>query len=135
VGIEASFEYVGLTPDGAMDTPKHPDRVAWYRYGPRPGQPGNAMITGHVDWVGRVRAFYWLNSLGQGDLVEIIDQNDRSYIFVIQWKRMFDVSTAPVQEIFAGSDTPEITLITCGGVFDHRTRQYLSRLVVRAALQ
>lgn len=135
VGIEAAFEYVGLTPEGAMDVPKHPDRVAWYQLGPRPGQSGNAVIAGHVDWAGRVRAFWWLNRLGPGDLVEIIDQNDKSYSFVIQWKRMFNASAAPVQEIFASSTVPEITLITCGGVFDPQTKQYLSRLVVRAALQ
>ncbi|MGI5837208.1 MAG: sortase domain-bontaining protein [Chloroflexota bacterium] len=135
VGIEAAFEFVGLTPEGAMDTPKNPDKVAWYQFGPRPGQPGNAVIAGHVDWAGKVRAFWWLNRLEPGDVVEIIDQKDNSYSFVIKRKQLYDASTAPVQEIFAGSGAPEITLITCGGVFDHRTRQYLSRLVVRAALQ
>ncbi len=40
-----------------------------------------------------------------------------------------------MEEVFGGSEVPDITLITCGGAFDRQTRQYLSRLVVRAALQ
>ena len=135
VGIEADFEYVGLTPEGAMGVPNHPDRVAWFQLGPMPGQPGNAVIAGHVDWAGKVRAFWWLNRLEPGDIVEIVDENGRSYSFSIQWKRLFDAANAPVRDIFASSNTPEITLITCGGAFDHQTKQYLSRLVVRAALK
>jgi len=134
VGIEAAFEYVGLTPDGAMDTPKHPDNVAWFWEGPAPGQPGNAVVTGHVDWAGRVRALWYLNRLGPGDVVEVVAADGATHRFVIQTKQMYNAA-APVEEIFGSSGIPELTLITCTGVFDHQTKQYLSRLVVRAALE
>jgi len=135
VGVEAAFEYVGLTPDGAMDTPKQPDNVAWFWEGPVPGQPGNAVVTGHVDWAGRVRALWYLNRLGPGDSVEIVDVDGATHCFVIQSKQMYNAAAAPVEEIFGSSGIPELTLITCTGVFDHQTKQYLSRLVVRAALE
>ncbi|MHB8991505.1 MAG: class F sortase [Chloroflexota bacterium] len=135
VQVEAGFEYVGLTPEGAMGAPEDPDRVAWYRAGPRPGQPGNAAIAGHVDWAGKVRAFWWLKQLEVGDIVEVVTEGDESYRFVVRWLRWYDAADAPIEEIFGSSQTPEITLITCGGLFDRRAKQYLSRLVVRAALE
>jgi len=132
VRVSAPIEYVGLASDGSMGTPSDPDHVAWYRFGPRPGEPGNAAITGHVDWAGKIRAFWWLKELDPGDLIAVVTE-DRSRIeFAVEWVRQFDVANAPTNLIFGSSDRPELTLITCGGEFDHRTHQYLSRVVVRA---
>ena len=39
---------------------------------------------------------------------------------------------APVEEIFAQSSAPTLTLITCGGEYRPETREYLDRLIVRA---
>lgn len=135
IGVEAGFEYVGRTADGAMDIPKNPNDVAWYSLGPRPGEPGNAVIAGHVDWGGKTAVFWKLDDLKAGDVVQVVAVDGRVYEFVVQWQRLYDAETAPVSEVFAQSDATEITLITCGGVFDRQTRQYLSRLVVRAVLR
>ena len=35
-------------------------------------------------------------------------------------------------EVFGSSDLSELTLITCGGPFDHSVRQYTERIIVRA---
>ena len=48
IGVDAGSEYVGLTADGAMGVPKDPSKAAWYSLGPRPGEPGNAVVAGHV---------------------------------------------------------------------------------------
>ncbi len=135
IGVEAGFEYVGLTADGAMDIPKDPNEVAWYSLGPRPGEPGNAVIAGHVDWGGKTAVFWRLDDLKAGDVVQVVAVDERVYEFVVLWQRWYDAEAAPVAEVFAQSDANEITLITCGGVFDRKSRQYLSRLVVRAALR
>ncbi len=133
--IDAVVEHVGLTRDGAMGAPSNPDQVAWYRFGPRPGQPGNAAIAGHVDWAGRVRAFWKLKNLGPDDLIVVVAEDGSRYEFAVRWLRWYDAATASVEEVFGSSGDPEITLITCGGQFDRSTRQYLSRLVVRGALR
>lgn len=135
VNVDAEFEYVGLTPDGAMGAPANPDRVAWYKLGPRPGQPGNAAISGHVDWEGKIRAFWFLKQLGAGDEVEIVSADGKSYQFQVQWLRWFDASSGDVSEVYRSTGVRELTLITCGGTFDRQSHQYLSRLVVRAAMR
>lgn len=135
IGVEAGFEFVGRTADGAMDVPRDPDRVAWYRLGPRPGEQGNAVVAGHVDWGGKPAVFWALSQLKAGDLVEIIATDDKKYQFSVQWQRWFEADGAPVQEIFSQGGAAELTAITCGGHFDQRTRQYSSRLVLRAVLR
>ncbi len=134
VKVDAEFEYVGLTPEGAMDSPKDPDRVAWFSSGPRPGEPGNAAIAGHVDWAGQVRAFWWLRQLNPGDDIEVVAADGKSYHFQVEWSRWFDAATGDVGEVFGSAGVPEVTLITCGGAFDRQSRQYLSRLVLRAVM-
>src|SRR5437870_1232065 len=49
LGISAYVENVGKTSIGTMDTPTRSNDVAWYRYGPRPGEDGQAVIAGHLD--------------------------------------------------------------------------------------
>ena len=71
IKVDAAVEHVGLTADGAMDVPKDYDNTAWYRLGPRPGEPGNAAIAGHVDSSKKNgRAVFWdLTKLKPGDEV------------------------------------------------------------------
>lgn len=44
IGVDASVVSVGITPDGEMDIPKDPAHVAWFKFGPRPGESGSAVI-------------------------------------------------------------------------------------------
>lgn len=135
IAVDTGFEYVGLASDGAMDVPKDPNQVAWYRLGPRPGESGNAVIAGHVDWGGKLAAFWGLSRLKAGDTVEVTATDDRKYEFTVQWVRWYEAAQAPVEEVFRQAGDTELSLITCGGAFDQKTRQYLSRVVVRAVLR
>lgn len=133
VGIVMDVEAVGATPDGGMDVPLDPADAGWYKYGARPGEPGNAAIGGHVDYGGKIRPFWYLSSLKTGDPIEMGLSDGTTVTFYVRWERWYDPNNAPLLEIFGSAGVPEITLITCGGEFDHTTRQYLSRLVVRAS--
>ena len=135
IGVDAGFEFVGLAADGAMDVPKNADNAAWYQLGPRPGERGNAVVAGHVDWGGKLAVFWGLSRLKAGDTVEVVAADDRKYEFSVQWVRLYDAAQAPVQEVFGQADGTELTLITCGGDFDRKNRQYLSRVVARAVLR
>src|SRR5687768_1091778 len=47
--INAAIEHVGLDQQKRMDVPQDVNNVAWYKLGPLPGQPGNAVLAGHLD--------------------------------------------------------------------------------------
>src|SRR5438034_2954324 len=50
LGVDAVVEAVGVAADGTMAVPSSPDRVAWYQPGVRPGDAGDALFDGHLDW-------------------------------------------------------------------------------------
>ncbi len=135
IKVDAGFESIGLTPDKALDSPKDPDRVGWYKDGPRPGEKGNSVLAGHVDWGQKVRVFWGLKNLAPGDAVVITDAAGGKHEFVVTWARWYDWNAPPTSEIFGSTDRAEITMITCGGDFDRATRNYLKRLVVKAELR
>ncbi len=132
LGQSAPVVGLGLEDDGALAAPTDPDTVGWYELGAPVGTPGNAVFDGHVDWAGRLRAFGLLKLLAPGDLIEVGDDQGRTLEYRVTWNETVDAVDAPVDDIFAQGPAEEITLITCGGEFDHVTHQYLSRVVVRA---
>ena len=132
LGVEADVAPVNYDKDGLMDVPPDPDMVAWFEYGPGMGVPGNAVFAAHVDWGGRPRVFARLTALEPGDAVLIQDAQGRGYQYIVQSSHVYDAEGAPVEEIFAQTADPVITLITCGGRYQAATREYLDRIVVVA---
>jgi len=132
LGVEAPVVPVGQDEDGAMAAPSDPDTVAWYEYGPGMGVSGNVVLAGHINWAGRVRAFGYLDRLVKGDPILVTDADGHGYQYVVESTRWVRAEGAPVEEIFAGTGEPVLTLITCGGEYVAATREYLDRLIVRA---
>ncbi len=137
IGVDAPVIEVGVAKDGAMETPRTAHEVGWY--GPRPGEAGNALLTGHVDWtvngVPTLGSFFWLHKLQPGDEVTVRSSDGVSYRFRVVWTRLYDAATAPVPQIAGPTDQPSVTLITCGGQFDRSLHSYDGRWVVRAVLE
>jgi sortase A len=132
IGTHASVVPLGLETDGSMSAPTDPDTVGWFSAGVGVGSPGNVLLDGHVDWGGQLRVFGLMRDLEPGDQVQITDVNGNVLSYNVQWVQLFDTNTAPLDQIFGQSSDEEITLISCGGVFDRSMHMYLSRWVVRA---
>lgn len=132
IGTHAAVLPLGEEDDGTMQAPTDPDTVGWYELGTGLGTPGNALLDGHVDWGGQLRVFGLLRQLGPGDVVQLTDADGQVYSYSVQWTKLYDANTAPLDEIFDQTPDQEVTLITCGGAFDRDIHMYLSRVVVRA---
>ena len=50
IGVDAPVAVKGLDPNGAMQNPNGPEDVAWCDFTSRPGQGGNAVFSGHLDY-------------------------------------------------------------------------------------
>ncbi|MCX6738919.1 MAG: class F sortase, partial [Candidatus Parcubacteria bacterium] len=50
IRIDTTLERVGLASDGSVGIPSGPGNAAWFELSPRPGEKGNAIITGHFGW-------------------------------------------------------------------------------------
>jgi len=132
IGVDASVVAVGLVP--GTDTLQIPDidHVGWYRLGPSPGQTGSAVLVAHIDGNGRPGVFWRLGQLAPGDRITITFRESRSRTFRVTGRQQFPKTELPA-ELFSRAGPPRISLITCGGAFDARTRQYRDNVVVVAA--
>jgi LPXTG-site transpeptidase (sortase) family protein len=129
---EAKVVTLGMDDEGTMEVPSDPDTIGWYDFSAKLGIPGNAVLVGHVDWAGRLRAFGHLRDLREGDRVDVVDADQRQLSYDVASVQTIDATSSPDEFLTQLGPDEELTLITCGGDFDHASHQYLSRVIVRA---
>lgn len=131
INIDTLVEYVGLTSEGAMDTPESPNNVAWFDLGPRPGEIGSATISGHFGWKnGKPSIFDNLHKLQKGDEIYIEDEKGETITFIVTKLQIYDL-TENASEVFVSNDgASHLNLITCEGSWDKVKKTYSNRLIV-----
>jgi len=130
IKVDAPVEEVGVTADGAMDVPRKYENVGRFNLGYRPGEPGNAVVGGHLDSTTAPAVFWDLRKLKPGDvvIVKLVDGAERR--FAVTATELYDFDKAPLQRIFGPSEVPGLNLVTCDGAFDRAAKNYSKRLVV-----
>jgi sortase (surface protein transpeptidase) len=131
IGVDARIEHVGETPQGNMEVPKDVRNVGWYDLGPRPGQPGDAVIAGHLDWYSGPAVFWRLSSLRAGDTVDVLYADGTNKTFRVQRLASYAYDQPPL-DLFSPGGPARLSLITCAGSWNGQT--YRQRLVVDAVL-
>ncbi|MCC6382991.1 MAG: class F sortase [Dehalococcoidia bacterium] len=132
IGVDAPVEVLGVDSTGTMESPDGPDVVAWYGFTAKPGQGGNAVFSGHVDYVRHGPAVFWdLRKLQPGDGIEVRLADGTRIEYAVTAARLYPVDEVPMEDVLAPTSTESVTLITCGGTFGGG--QYSHRLVLRAA--
>ena len=129
LGIDAPIQAVGVTDDGEMEVPARADLVAWYRFGPTPGDPGSAVLAAHVSWGGKTGVFYRLRDLPQGTEIQVQFSDGTTRRFRSAALASYDKSDLPVEQIFEREGYPVLTLITCGGDFNPSLRRFEQNIV------
>lgn len=131
INIDATVEYVGLTPDGLVGVPKGPEGVAWFELSPRPGEEGSSIIDGHSGWRNGIPAvFDNLHKLRKGDKIFVEDSKGETITFVVRETRIYDPDRDP-SDVFDSSDTEaHLNLITCTGAWNPAEKSHVDRLVV-----
>ena len=137
IGVHSRLLHLGVSPDGAIQVPSLTTQVqeaAWYRYSVTPGQIGVSLIEGHVDSYLGPAVFFRLGALRPGDTVRVALADGVTAIFRVTGVREYAKSRFPAKAIYGAPGYAALRLITCGGVFDYATRNYLSSIVVFASL-
>jgi LPXTG-site transpeptidase (sortase) family protein len=132
IGVDAPIIPVGVDKDGNMAVTDESYDVGWYDKGPAPGDPGDAVIDGHLDWFDTSQAvFYNLKSMNKGDDIEVqrIDGATRHFSVSSIQNVAYN---ATVPGLFAKSGAPRLSLITCGGSWNSAINQYDTRVIVDA---
>ncbi|HUC55838.1 MAG TPA: sortase [Streptosporangiaceae bacterium] len=132
IGVRTRLIRLGTTSAGAMAVPSTTAVAGWYAASPRPGAIGSSVIAGHVDSYRGPGIFFRLRLLHAGDRVFVVRANGTLAVFKITEVRRYRKSRFPFKRVFGPVPYAGLRLITCGGVFDYATRQYLSDVVVYA---
>ncbi|SNT49430.1 Sortase family protein [Asanoa hainanensis] len=133
--LKATVNAVGVDADtGDFAVPPSVDAVGWYRYGPGfSATAGSIVVAGHVDSAAEGQgAFFRLGSLEAGDEVTLTGPDGRSRAFRVTSRERYRKTAIPLERYFAREGPVRLTLITCGGPFDSRTRHYRDNVVVTA---
>ncbi|MEK3855965.1 class F sortase [Cytobacillus sp. FSL H8-0458] len=135
IGVKAPVEEVGLLGDGEMDVPAGFDTTGWYGAGFMPGEPGNAVIAGHVDSKKGPAVFFDLKKLKPGDEVIVKGNTKEQKVFEVVDVQAYPRLNAPLKKIFGYTSRSALNLITCTGVYDPESTQHSKRLVVYTQLK
>ena len=131
ISVDAELVTLGLDAGGGLEVPPY-DRAGWFGGGPKPGQPGPAVIAAHVDSRTGPAVFYRLRALRAGDTVSVDYDDGTTEAFVVMGADSFAKSAFPTARVYGPTPGPELRLITCSGRFDHRAGSYAENLVVWA---
>ncbi len=133
IHLDARIEARGLDSRRNLDTARDFHDVAWYDLGPAPGQPGNAVMNGHVNWWTGNAVFTYLSRVRVGDRIQVVRADGTSVWFRITGKRVV-TANARIASLFAPGPVATLTLITCTGAWDALTQSDTHRLLVSATL-
>jgi len=135
IGVSSALIELGRDADGAVEVPEPFGVAGWYAPGTRPGDPGSAVILGHVDSKRGPAVFYRLRELRRGDEVRVGRADGSVLRFVVERTEQFDKQRFPTDDVYYPTLTPELRLVTCGGLFDHSIGHDRSNIIVFAALR
>jgi Sortase domain len=141
IGLDWPVVPVGRDATGAMDAPQGLENAPswhegfWWEYGFLAGQPGNAVIAGHVDdVVGNLTPFAGISRLQPGDAIYVgTDRGDTLRFAVTHVGTVENPVGGPndptIASIFGPSESPNLNLLTCtgnwvGNEFDQRLVVY-----------
>jgi len=134
IGVRTKLIHLGLTKTGALQVPSTTTVAGWYTGSPRPGEPGRAVIAGHIDSYQGPGVFFRLRLLHRGERVYIRRANGSLAVFKVTAVHSYLKTHFPTNEVYGPAPDDQLRLITCGGTFDPATGHYLSNTIVDAEL-
>ncbi|MFI9052291.1 class F sortase [Streptomyces sp. NPDC053427] len=133
--ISAPVVPLGLDKDGWIAAPpaRNPNLAGWYADGPAPGEPGTAVIVGHVDLYTGPAVFYRLGSLTKGRTIRVTRKDGRTVLFEVYGIQVFAKEHFPARRVYGATGRPELRLLTCGGGYS-ASGGYAGNVVVFARM-
>lgn len=133
IDVDSTLEHLQLV-KGVLQPPTDPDRAGWWAGGPVPGDPGPAVIAGHLDSFTGPAVFIDLSRLKAGDKIYVDRSDGRRSTFVVDAVQVYDKTAFPTDAVYGVTPGSALRLITCGGTYDRQKQLYLANVIVYATL-
>ncbi|MGA5566520.1 class F sortase [Streptomyces platensis] len=136
IGVDAPFTQLTIGPTGQLNAPPAGDKnlVGWYKDGAAPGERGSAIIAGHVDTKTGPAVFLQLESLKPGATINITREDGIIASFKVDSVETFNKARFPNERVYSDAPTAQLRVITCGGAYDRKVKDYVDNVVVFAHL-
>lgn len=114
-GVETVIDPVS-TRKGEIEVPPL-GRAGWFDGGPRPGEPGRAVVIGHLDTKRGPGLFARVPRVPVGASVRITDRRGDVYSYEVVGRVQVRKDRFPTSEVYGASSRPVLVLVTCGGPY------------------
>jgi sortase (surface protein transpeptidase) len=134
IGATSLLVRLGRNADHTIQVPpvKQPMQAGWFSGGPRPGEPGPAVILGHVNGGGDAGIFIRLHELAAGDEILVKRTDGSTARFVVRHVDLVPKTGFPTDTVYGDTADPQLRVITCGGSFDRSAHSYRDSVIVYA---
>jgi sortase family protein len=135
VGIKTDLMDLGLAPDGTIQVPPDASNApaGWYDQGASPGEPGAAVILGHLDAPDAPAVFFNVGAMRPGDRIFVTRADGARAGFIVREVGSYPRDSFPTQAVYGPISMPVLRLVTCGGRY-FRGAGYEQNVVVFADL-
>lgn len=114
IAVRAPVLPVDKLDDGSQGVPHSFDEVGWYAGGSMPGQPGNAVMTGHT-WSRGDGVFDRLPQLVEGDIITVVTEKGKQDYRVSSVGSFEQVDFGRfAADIYRTDGASGLVLMTCG---------------------
>ncbi|MCW8220658.1 MULTISPECIES: class F sortase [Streptomyces] len=136
IAVDAPFTPLSIGSSGQLDAPpaNDPNLVGWFKDGATPGERGTSVVAGHVDTKTGPAVFLLLSTLKAGNTVDITRQDGKVASFKVDTVETFSKADFPSDRVYSDNGTAQLRLITCGGLYDKKAKDYKDNVVVFAHL-
>ena len=136
IGLNIPLGKTSLNKNRALMVPANANQAAWYKSGPKPGDNGTALVTGHYDANGGVPGvFYKLDQLAVGDIISVNREDGKTAVFRVDQLASYKQDHSfPWSLVYRTQGEPGLRIITCDGTYNPKTGRYSHNLVVYASL-
>lgn len=147
IGATSTLIRTGMLDNGTPEVPDvhTPEQASWATWSPEPGEPGPAVLYGHVDGEqnghrGVPGIFNRIDELTPGAEIDIDREGADPARFTVYRVDAFpkaelnNAGGSAIATVYGDTPGPELRLVTCGGSFDAYARSYRDQVVVFARL-
>jgi hypothetical protein len=133
IDVDSTLESLSLGAHQQLNPPSRYDEAGWWRGGAVPGDPGLAVIAGHVDSTRGPGVFFRLRDVTPGESVSV--QRGGVWVkFRVTRVERYPKDKFPTDKVYSPVTGAELRVITCGGDFDTVHGTYYDNIVVYAIL-
>ena len=114
--VDADIRPVSATADG-IEVPEI-GHAGWFEAGPRPGDPGRAVIIGHIDGATQPGVFFNVPGIRRDAEIVIVDDEHHVHRYAVTGKLQVPKDEFPADAVYGSSERPVLVLVTCGGTYE-----------------